>query len=197
MTSYSKIEGLVKVNDGGRFVYWNPCCGPNTYLIVDDVVNIIEAYRTNIKLTAEVFPKYTPTFNANVYNLYVISDPEEEKREWTDLTFDNHYGFGDTTISVFVGGELGSRAILTVGETTYIKITLYNNAGYDWHMSDDAIEFIELPDKPTSFAFFYSKEFSYAIRKPVKYNFLIMTIPQYLKDYIEIEPSDHNIDVAP
>jgi hypothetical protein len=46
----TKYEGFTKVVDGSRFVYWNPCCGPNAFLIVDSPVNIIQAKRNDISL---------------------------------------------------------------------------------------------------------------------------------------------------
>ncbi|MGL4948072.1 MAG: hypothetical protein ACRC42_01660, partial [Mycoplasma sp.] len=37
----------------------------------------------------------------------------------------------------------------------------------------------------------------HTIQKPTAYNFLILDIPSNIKDYITIEPSDHNIQTAP
>ena len=43
-----KYEGMAKVQDGGRFTYWNPVNGPNSFLIVDDPVNVVEAIRCDL-----------------------------------------------------------------------------------------------------------------------------------------------------
>jgi hypothetical protein len=36
-----------------------------------------------------------------------------------------------------------------------------------------------------------------AILKPIKYNFMNLSIPEELQPYIDIHPSDHNDAVAP
>jgi hypothetical protein len=33
-----KYEGMVKVNEGNRFVFWNPTNGPNSFGVVDNPV---------------------------------------------------------------------------------------------------------------------------------------------------------------
>ena len=38
-----KYERMVEVNEGGRFVYWNPANGPNSLLVVNDPVSIVNA----------------------------------------------------------------------------------------------------------------------------------------------------------
>ena len=40
-----KYEGMVNVNEGGRFVYWNPAKGPNSFLVVDDPLSVVNAKR--------------------------------------------------------------------------------------------------------------------------------------------------------
>ena len=50
-----KYEGMVKVNEGGRFTYWNPANGPNSFLIVDDPVSIVNAKRNDIDISNNIF----------------------------------------------------------------------------------------------------------------------------------------------
>ncbi|MCQ2817170.1 MAG: hypothetical protein MJ252_07885, partial [archaeon] len=60
-------EGSVKVNEGGRFVYWNPANGPNSYLIVDNPVNVIHAKTTKIEVDAVLYPTITTSYNSTIY----------------------------------------------------------------------------------------------------------------------------------
>eukprot|EP00830_Metopus_es_P013292 TRINITY_DN3208_c0_g1_i5.p1 TRINITY_DN3208_c0_g1~~TRINITY_DN3208_c0_g1_i5.p1 ORF type:complete len:1569 (-),score=239.63 TRINITY_DN3208_c0_g1_i5:13-4719(-) len=191
-----KVEGMTKVQDGGRFVYWNPCCGPNTFQMVDSVVNVIDAKRSDLTISCEVFPKTTTTFKPVLYHLMHIEDPAEINRVWNYITYTNNYGFGDATISIFVGGAQATRAIVNAGEYTIVKITYFNNAGFDWNMYGSAIDFEYVGSQPIN-AMDLMLGKKHSIQSPKKYNFMILTIPTEIKDYITIVPSDHNIDVAP
>ena len=53
---------MVKVNEGARFVYWNPCNGPNSFLVVDNPTNIIHAKRNDIELSHKFLPSTLSTF---------------------------------------------------------------------------------------------------------------------------------------
>ncbi len=191
-----KIEGLVKVQDGGRFVYWNPANGPNSFLIVDNPVNVVEATRCDLAITEEVFPKSTTTFKPELYHLMTISDPAEINREWKYETYTNNYGFGDAAVAIFVGGIQATTATIGPGQTTFVKVTFYNNAGFDWNMLARAIDFQIVGSQPIS-ANDLLFRLVHSIQKPLAYNFMILNIPDEIKPYIDIVPSDHNIDVAP
>jgi len=191
-----KIEGLAKVQDGGRFVYWNPANGPNSFLIVDNPVNVVEAVRCDLDIEAEVIPKAASTFMPVIYHLLKVSDPAEVLREWKYETYTNNYGYGDATTAIFVGGIEHTFATIAPGQSTYVKVTLYNNAGFDWNMLGEAIKFDLLGYQAIS-ANDLLMNIVHAILRPQKYNFMVLDIPDELKDYITIEPSDHNIDVAP
>ena len=69
-----KYEGMVKINEGSRFVYWNPGWGENSYMVYDDPVSIINAKRNDIIIDNIVIPRITTTFNAIVYHLYTFKD---------------------------------------------------------------------------------------------------------------------------
>jgi len=189
-------EGFAKVQDGGRFVYWNPANGPNSFLIVDNPVNVVEAKRCDLSINMESIPQTMPTFNAIVYQLITVKDDNEILRQFNFDTYTNNYGFGDSTVAVFVGGTEGSIARISAGQKTYAKITFYNNAGFDWNMFGSAIDFEYLGSKPIN-ANDLLMGIKTAIQKPLKYNFLILDIPDDIKPYVTIIPSDHNIDVAP
>ena len=198
MTPFSgvKIEGLVKVQDGGRFVYWNPANGPNSFLIVDNPVNVVEAVRCDLTITCEVMPKATTTFQPVLYHLLSVTDAAEVSREWTYETYTNNYGFGDATVAVFVGGTDTTTATVAPGGMTYAKITFYNNAGFDWNMIGSAIDFQYVGSQPINANDLLFMTV-HSIQKPLAYNFMILNIPAEIKPYITIIPSDHNIVVAP
>ena len=191
-----KYEGIVKVNEGGRLIYFNPPNGPNSFLIVDNPVSVINGKRNDIDIKTELFPLTTTTFNAVVYHLYTIYDENKINKEWpfNDYYF-NNYGFGDVAVSVYVGGIKKSKAVIEPGQTTYIKITFMNNCGFDWNMKAGAIDFENKGSQHDSADLM--KKFTHTVQEPKKYNFLNITIDDLYSKYITIEPSDHNIDVPP
>ena len=191
-----KYEGMVKVNEGGRFVYWNPANGPNSFLVVDNPVSIINAKRNDIEIENNLFPGRVDTFNAVVYHSYKFKD-DKRSTIWpyTDF-YANSYGFGDVSISVYVGGIRKSKAVVQPGETTYARIIFYNNCGFDWAMKEGAIEFENKGSKPIS-AYDLLERRVHAIRAPTKYNFLKYSVNKEYEQYLSIAPSDHNIEVAP
>ncbi|MGL4948152.1 MAG: hypothetical protein ACRC42_02080, partial [Mycoplasma sp.] len=134
-------EGITKVQDGGRFVYWNPVNGPNSFLMVDNPVNTVEASRVDLSLDALLFPSQITTFLAQMYQIFIIEDKNEELREYTMSSYMNSYGFGDSAISVYVGGTKNTKALVKPGEETYVKITFYNNSGFNWNMKKNSINF--------------------------------------------------------
>lgn len=194
--SGNKYEGLAKVQDGGRFVYWNPVNGINSFLMIDNPVNLVEAIRNDLTIEHEAFPKITTTFNAEIYHLFKVYDAAEINRQWLYETYTNNNGFGDSTISVFVGGTDATQCTLNPGKMTYVKYTFYNNAGFDWNMKKNAINFTYLGSEPIS-ANDLLCGLVHAIQAPLAYNFLIPKIPDEIKNYITLVPSDHNINVAP
>ena len=192
-----KYEGMVKVNEGGRFVYWNPANGPNSFLVVDDPVSIVNAKRNDIEIKNDLFPGSVPTFDAVVYHSYTFRDEGKINKEWPFKDYyANSYGFGDVSVSVYVGGIRKSKAVLQPGQTTYAKIIFYNNCGFDWDMKGNAISFNITGKKAISANDLLMREF-HTIQVPLKYNFLEYKVADVYKDYITIEPSDHNVDVAP
>ena len=62
-------------------------------------------------------------------------------------------------------------------------------------MKIDAIDFDEPYKKSISAV--YLEALVHTIRKPLKYKFLNYIVEDKYKQYITIEPSDHNIEVAP
>ena len=192
-----KYEGNVKINEGGRFTYWNPVNGPNSYLVVDDPVNIIKAKRNDIEIINKVFPWIATTYNSVIYHLYNFKDKSKINKQWPYQEFyTNSYGFGDVAVSIYVGGIRKSKPVLQPGKTTYARIIFYNNCGFDWNMKVSAIDFKYEGNKPLNAHDLYKKYLN-TIRVPLKYNFFKYILEKKYEKYITIEPSDHNSEVAP
>ena len=192
-----KYEGMTKINEGGRFVYWNPVNGPNSFLVVDNPTSIINAKRNDIEIENTLIPINIPTFNAIVYYTFLIKDENKINKIWPFYDFyDNSYGFEDVSIQVYVGGINKSKAVIQPGGTTYAKIIFYNNCGYDWNMKFNAIDFEGKESEPIN-ANDLLYNYVHTIRKPTSYNFFNYIVDEDLKKYIKIEPSDHNINVSP
>ena len=192
-----KYEGMVKVNEGGRFTYWNPANGPNSFLIVDDPVSIVNAKRNDIDISNNIFPSVVATFNSVVYHAYFFKDELKINKQWPFTKYyTNSYGFGDVAVSVYVGGIRRSKAVLEPGQTTYARIIFYNNCGFDWNMKGNAIDFEYKEDKPISANDLLSR-ITHTIQAPLSYNFFKYSVSKDYEKFITIEPSDHNIYVAP
>lgn len=192
-----KYEGMVKVNEGGRFVYWNPANGPNSFLVVDDPVSIVNGKRNDIDISNNLFPAVVATFNSVVYHVYFFKDEMKINKVWPFTKYyTNSYGFGDVSVSVYVGGTRRSTAVLDKGETTYAKIIFNNNCGFDWNMKGNAIDFDYRDTKPISANDLLGR-YMHTIQAPKKYNFFKYSVDKIYEKYITVEPSDHNIEVAP
>ena len=118
-------------------------------------------------------------------------------REYKLSIYTNSYGFGDSTVTVYVGGtENTACKLYSPNEYTFIKVTFYNNAGFDWNLKASAIDF-EGKESLALNANDLAKNKKTAIKVPTKYNFFTVEIPDELSEYIKIEASDHNSDTAP
>ena len=192
-----KYEGNVKINEGGRFFYWNPPNGPNSYLVVHDPVNVIKAKRNDIDIIGRFFPNQVKTFNIVIYHAYIFRDENKLNKEWPYSDFyTNSYGYGDVTVSVSVGGIKNSKPVLNPGELTYVKIVFYNNCGFDWNLKDNAIKFDYKGDKILNGDDLLNK-IAHTIKLPQEYRFLNYEVEEKYRQYITIKPSDHNSGVPP
>ena len=72
--SDTKYEGEAKIQDGGRFTYWNPALTRNGYIYLDNNVNVVQAFRTDINYDVMVYPSNLNTFNALNYHLFSLED---------------------------------------------------------------------------------------------------------------------------
>mmetsp|Transcript_7748 Transcript_7748/g.12391 ORF Transcript_7748/g.12391 Transcript_7748/m.12391 type:complete len:1393 (-) Transcript_7748:698-4876(-) len=189
--------GFAKVQDGGRFVYWNPANGPNSFLVVDDQVNVVTAKRNELSISQEVLPVTAqPTFDGRVLQLIRVWDPLQYHMEWDMPIHINHYGFGDATVSVYVGGFKGTGCLLSPGDITYARVDFYNNAGFDWEMLESGITRVKAEVKPISANDLDSGSF-HQIYIPQQYNFMTVEPPPDLMQYLNITPCDEVVDTPP
>ena len=191
------FEGITKVQDGGRFTYWQPPDGPNSYGYFDGNVNTVISKRVDLFLTHKMIPTEFFTFNFNTYQLFSIADRKEDKREFTMTIYTNSHGYGDSTTTIYVGGVNSTKCRVEPTEYTIIKIVFYNNAGFDWIMKKDAIEFTDVIREERLNAMSIMQNVNTAIQHPTKYNFMTPEIPQEIAPYITLTPSDHVSDVSP
>ena len=193
----SKFEGITKVQDGGRFTYWQPPNGPNSYQYYDCNVNTVISKRVDLSITQRMIPTSLNTFNTFAYQLFTIADNNEKDREYTMNTYMNSHGYGDATTTIYVGGTDSTSCKVNPKEFTYVKIVFYNNAGFDWKMKDEAItmnsEGYSLPLNVMNIM----KGKLTAIQYPKEYNFIRYKIPEEIEDYISLTPSQHVLDISP
>ena len=135
----TKFEGITKIQDGGRFTYWQPPDGPNSYQYYDGNVNTVISKRVDLTILGKVLPTTINTFNTYLYELFDINDEKETNRTYTMTTYMNSHGYGDSATLVYVGGTDATSCRVEPGTFTYVKIVFYNNAGFDWKMKPDAI----------------------------------------------------------
>ena len=194
----SKFEGITKIQDGGRFTYWQPPDGPNSYQYYDGNINTVIGKRVDLAILGKLIPSQINTFNTYLYELFEISDDKELNRTYTMNTYMNSHGFGDATTTVYVGGVDSTSCRVEPGTFTYVKIVFYNNAGFDWKMKKGAIELND-----TEYGKIYTNAMSMllgiltAVQFPSKYNFMEAEIPEEIAPYVTLTPSQHVMDLSP
>jgi hypothetical protein len=125
-------EGVMKINDGARFVYHQKAVGPSRYEVFDSHVQAVFGLRSDAAVTKQVAPVRVATYDDTVYHFIKVEDPWEP-RLFTDDPFIQSYGFGDMAATVYVGGRherdlLWSR--VNPGEATQVRVEINNNTGY-------------------------------------------------------------------
>ena len=193
----TKFEGITKVQDGGRFVYWQPPDGPNSYQYYDGNVNTVISKRVDLTIEHKMFPTSLYTFNTYTYELFDIKDEKEKNREYTLNTYMNSHGYGDATTTVYVGGVDATSCKVEPGTHTIVKIVFYNNAGFDWKMKEGAITLNDTAYQVYLNAMNIMSNKVTAVQYPSEYKFMTYEIPDEIKDYVTLTPSQHVMDVSP
>lgn len=217
----SKYEGDVKVVEGGRFTYWNPVNGPNSFLVVDGASSLIKTVNSDITLDKELLPYTLKNYKTDAYLLYTIKDPDEiitdskgheTPRKWKDETYTDSRGDGNYSASIYVGSTFNGvamKSLLRAGDKTLVQVDLYNNSGYDWAMlgsgtviNDNGqfktqisggIDFVVNGENQSLNGNDLLYKLTRNVLKPTAYNFIALDIPEELKPYVHIAPSSANI----
>ncbi|MDD4530307.1 MAG: hypothetical protein PHO80_02015, partial [Candidatus Gracilibacteria bacterium] len=222
LTPYPGVtyEGDTKIVEGGRFVYWNPAFGPNAFQIVDNNVAVIKSVTSDITVDKELLPYNLKNYKTDAYLLYTVKDPgeiivdsngKETPRKWKDEVYIDSRGGGNFSSSVYVGSSYNgasTKSMLDPGDKTLVRIDLYNNSGYDWDLlgsgtiANDNGQFVTYINGGIDFhiegkAYLNAMDITNKVARnvlhPDKINFLNFEIPEEIKNYVTLVPSDANI----
>ncbi len=122
-------EGVMKIDDGARFVYHQKAVGPNRYEVYDAHVQAVFGLSSDARVHKAVAPVLVATFDDHVYHLLRIEDPWDPRCVGWD-PFIKSYGFGDMAATVYVGGRHGMELLwprVAPGEETQIRLEIRNN----------------------------------------------------------------------
>ena len=118
-------------------------------------------------------------------------------RTYTMTTYMNSHGYGDATTTIYVGGTDATSCRVEPGTFTYVKIVFYNNAGFDWTMKQGAIVLNDTAYKVYLNAMNIAKDEVTNVQYPSEYLFMTPEIPDDIKPYVTLTPSQHVMDVSP
>ena len=122
-------EGVIKIDDGARFVYHQKAVGPNRYEVYDAHVQAVFGLSSDACVHKAVAPVLVATFDDHVYHLVRIEDPWDPRCvRWEP--FIKSYGFGDLAATVYVGGRHGMELLwprVAPGEATQVRLEIRNN----------------------------------------------------------------------
>ncbi|EKD30303.1 MAG: hypothetical protein ACD_78C00095G0001, partial [uncultured bacterium (gcode 4)] len=213
-------EGDTKVIEGGRFTYWNPGLGPNAFEVVDNPVSVIKTVNSDLSIEKELLPYTLKNYKTDAYLLYTLKDPgelftdaqgNETPRKWKDETYIDSRGDGNYSANIYVGANYNgaaTKSLLRPGDKTIVALDIYNNSGYDWSMIGSG----SIANNNGQFTTSISGGIDFTIDgisalngndliskvarnvlRPTAYNFLTLSIPDEIKPYVHIAPSDANI----
>lgn len=126
-------EGVMKIDDGARFVYHQKAVGPNRYEVYDAHVQAVFGLSSDARVHKAVAPVLVATYDDQVYHFLRIEDPWDPRCVGWE-PFIKSYGFGDLAATVYVGGRhVGAAALrpywprVAPGEKTQIRLEIRNN----------------------------------------------------------------------
>ncbi len=122
-------EGVIKIDDGARFVYHQKALGPSRYEVFDAHVQAVFGLSSDAQVHKAVAPVLVATFDDQVYHLVRIEDPWDPRCVGWD-PFIKSYGFGDLATTVYVGGRHGAELLwsrVAPGENTQARLEIRNN----------------------------------------------------------------------
>jgi len=122
-------EGVMKVDDGARFVYHQKAVGPSRYEVYDAHVQAVFGLSSDAQVHKAVAPVLVATFDDHVYHLVRIEDPWDPRCVGWE-PFIKSYGFGNMAATVYVGGRHGSELLwprVAPGGKTQVRLEIRNN----------------------------------------------------------------------
>ncbi len=122
-------EGVMKIDDGARFVYHQKAVGPSRYEVYDAHVQAVFGLSADARVHKAVAPVLVATFDDHVYHFVRIEDPWDPRCVGWE-PFIKSYGFGDLAATVYVGGRHGTELLwprVAPGEKTQIRLEIRNN----------------------------------------------------------------------
>lgn len=218
--NWVNFEWDLKIVEWWRFVYWNPAFWPNAFQIVDNNVTVIKSVKSDITVDKELFPYNLKNYKTDAYLIYTVKDPaeievdakwKEAPRKWkNEVYIDSRWGWNFSS-SVYVGSSYNwaaNKSLLDPGDKTLVRLDLYNNSWYDWDMLwqgeivNNNWQYITHISWWIDFDIEWQAFLNWTdimskvarnVLHPKKFNFLNITIPDEIKDYVTIKPSDANI----
>ncbi len=122
-------EGVMKIDDGARFVYHQKAVGPNRYEVYDAHVQAVFGLSSDARVHKAVAPVLVATFDDQVYHFLRIEDPWDPRCVGWE-PFIKSYGFGDLAATVYVGGRHGTELLwprVAPGGRTQVRLEIRNN----------------------------------------------------------------------
>ena len=127
-------EGVLKINDGARFVYHQKALGPSRYEVFDSHVQAVFGISSDAGVSKMVAPVRVATYKDEVYHFIHIKDPHDP-RTFGQEPYLKSYGYGDIAITTYVGGRHGRELVyprVAPGASTQIRLEINNNTGVAW-----------------------------------------------------------------
>ena len=122
-------EGVIKIDDGARFVYHQKALGPSRYEVYDGHVQAVFGLSSDAQVHKAVAPVLVATYDDQVYHLMRIEDPWDPRCVGWE-PFIKSYGFGDLAATVYLGGRHGTELLwprVGPGGKTQIRLEIRNN----------------------------------------------------------------------
>ncbi|RLC78097.1 MAG: hypothetical protein DRI61_10405, partial [Chloroflexi bacterium] len=122
-------EGVMKVDDGARFVYHQKAAGPSRYEVYDTHVQAVFGLSSDAQADKWVAPARIATYDDEVYHFIRIRDPYDPRDPcWGPYI--KSYGFWDLAATTYVGGRHRDEVLfprVRPGGKTQIRIEIRNN----------------------------------------------------------------------
>ncbi|MGD2177770.1 MAG: hypothetical protein PVG71_08105, partial [Anaerolineae bacterium] len=122
-------EGVMKIDEGARFVYHQKAVGPSRYEVFDAHVQAVFGLSSDARISKKAAPVLVAIDDDHVYHVMRIRDPWDPRCiGWEP--FIKSYGFGDLSATVYVGGRHGKDLLwprVAPGGKTQIRLDIRNN----------------------------------------------------------------------